>query len=327
MIAESEETAVIFGMPQQAIRTGAVDAVLRSHEIAPVIQAGLARSRERADAEECGMSQNDDDLQRTAERVPRDVPQGRGVHQASSCARTSACAASSLAVEHAPERRGAGADSEWDKLREELVERIQSLEEEKQDVLERLRAVEEENRQFAERYLEVEEENNNLANLYVSSFQLHSTLDLAEVLKIMVEIVINLVGAECSARLRARRAHERAPAGGGGGRERSSFGVRAARRGLVGTAVAQGEIVCSRERRGVRASTIRWSASRSASSDSPIGAIAMFGLLAAEGAASRRSTTSCSRCSAGTRRRRSSRRSSTASPNASSTPSRDSSTS
>ncbi len=43
VIAESEDTAVIFGMPQQAIRTGAVDAVLPLAEIAPAIQAGLPR--------------------------------------------------------------------------------------------------------------------------------------------------------------------------------------------------------------------------------------------------------------------------------------------
>lgn len=42
VIAESEETAVIFGMPQQAIRAGAVDAVLPLPEIAPVIQSGFA---------------------------------------------------------------------------------------------------------------------------------------------------------------------------------------------------------------------------------------------------------------------------------------------
>lgn len=46
VVAESEETAVIFGMPQQAIRTGAVDAVLPLGEIAPAIQTGLARRRE-----------------------------------------------------------------------------------------------------------------------------------------------------------------------------------------------------------------------------------------------------------------------------------------
>jgi len=87
-------------------------------------------------------------------------------------------------------------DGAWDKLREQLLTRIESLEEEHQSALERLRQLEEENQQFARRYVEVEEENNNLANLYVASFQLHSTLDLSEVVKIVIEIVINLVGAE-----------------------------------------------------------------------------------------------------------------------------------
>ncbi len=55
VIAESEETAVIFGMPKQAIRTGAVDAVLPLDRIAGAIYWGLdpadapvAGERERA---------------------------------------------------------------------------------------------------------------------------------------------------------------------------------------------------------------------------------------------------------------------------------------
>jgi two-component system chemotaxis response regulator CheB len=40
VIAESEETAVIFGMPQQAIRTGVVDRILRLDEIAAAIGNG-----------------------------------------------------------------------------------------------------------------------------------------------------------------------------------------------------------------------------------------------------------------------------------------------
>ena len=40
VIAESEQTAVIFGMPRQAIRTGVVDKVLPLGEIARAIQAG-----------------------------------------------------------------------------------------------------------------------------------------------------------------------------------------------------------------------------------------------------------------------------------------------
>lgn len=45
VIAESESTAVIFGMPQQAIRTGAVDLVLPLGEIATAIQRGVDRAR------------------------------------------------------------------------------------------------------------------------------------------------------------------------------------------------------------------------------------------------------------------------------------------
>jgi two-component system chemotaxis response regulator CheB len=45
VVAESEETAVIYGMPQQAIRTGAVDWVLRLDDIPTAIQSGLVRSK------------------------------------------------------------------------------------------------------------------------------------------------------------------------------------------------------------------------------------------------------------------------------------------
>ena len=65
-----------------------------------------------------------------------------------------------------------------------------------QRVQRRYREVEEENKEFADRYVEIEEQNNNLANLYVASYQLHSTLDFKEVVRIVQEIVINLIGAE-----------------------------------------------------------------------------------------------------------------------------------
>jgi two-component system chemotaxis response regulator CheB len=45
VVAESEETAVIFGMPQQAIRTGAVDAVLPLDAMAAAIQSGVVRTK------------------------------------------------------------------------------------------------------------------------------------------------------------------------------------------------------------------------------------------------------------------------------------------
>ena len=84
-----------------------------------------------------------------------------------------------------------------DSARTKLYEdRIKLLENELGSLKEKFRKVEEENKDFATKYLEVEEENNNLANLYVASYQLHSTLDFSEVLRIVLEIVINLIGAE-----------------------------------------------------------------------------------------------------------------------------------
>ncbi|MEE8639293.1 MAG: GAF domain-containing protein [bacterium] len=59
-----------------------------------------------------------------------------------------------------------------------------------------LNAIKTENIDFAKKYVEIEEQNTSLANLYVASYQLHSTLDFGEVLRIVVEIVINLIGAE-----------------------------------------------------------------------------------------------------------------------------------
>jgi hypothetical protein len=77
-----------------------------------------------------------------------------------------------------------------------LLLRIRELENERHHLLSKFKEVEAENKDFANRYLEVEEENNNLANLYVASYQLHSTLDFREVMQIILEIVINLIGAE-----------------------------------------------------------------------------------------------------------------------------------
>jgi putative methionine-R-sulfoxide reductase with GAF domain len=78
----------------------------------------------------------------------------------------------------------------------ELGTRVRELEERLADMGARYRKVEEENKEFADRYIEIEEQNNNLANLYVASYQLHSTLDFKEVIRIVQEIAINLIGAE-----------------------------------------------------------------------------------------------------------------------------------
>jgi nitrate/nitrite-specific signal transduction histidine kinase len=79
---------------------------------------------------------------------------------------------------------------------EELSDKLKSYESRLRELEGKLAEIEAENVDFAQRYIDVEEQNNNLANLYVASYQLHSTLDYEEVLQIILEIVINLIGAE-----------------------------------------------------------------------------------------------------------------------------------
>jgi hypothetical protein len=86
--------------------------------------------------------------------------------------------------------------ADWEKLRRELLTKLGGLESEHASLRERLLEVESGSRDFADRYGSIEAENNDLANLYVASYQLHSTLDVDEVLRIIIEIVINLIGAE-----------------------------------------------------------------------------------------------------------------------------------
>jgi len=166
----------------------------------------------------------------------------------------------------------------WEKLREELVERIHGLESERQDVLERMGSLEQENRSFAERFLQVEEENNNLANLYVASFQLHSTLDLQEVLRVVVEIIINLIGAEvlCVYAL-DERTNQLEPVAAEG-RERGSFGAVSLGSGVLGSAVARREIHCRETVAGTEPDAPLVCIPLCVG-DKVIGAIALFSLL------------------------------------------------
>jgi len=167
---------------------------------------------------------------------------------------------------------------EWDRLREELIERIQALQSEREDALERLGALEQENRSFAERFLQIEEENNNLANLYVASYQLHSTLDLQEVLRIVVEIVINLVGAEVLCVFALDERTNKLEPVAAEGRERSTFPAVPLGHGGIGSAVANGEIVYRENLPNPDAGEPLVCIPLCVG-DRPIGAIALFALL------------------------------------------------
>jgi transcriptional regulator with GAF, ATPase, and Fis domain len=122
-----------------------------------------------------------------------------------------------------------------------LEEQIGLLEEENRTLLDQYRQMEVENKDFANRYVEVETENNNLANLYVASYQLHSTLDFNESLKIILEIVMNLIGAEeFSIMLLDEKLNELSIVAqeGMGPQPRAAVAVG---HGIIGTAIKTGE--------------------------------------------------------------------------------------
>lgn len=118
---------------------------------------------------------------------------------------------------------------------------LQALEEDKKRLVERHAEIEKENQDFADRYIEVQEENNNLANLYIASHQLHSTLDYKEVLRIVLEIVINLVGAETFCIMLLDEKHDEMATVAAEGIEMSQIKKIKIGEGTIGEAAKNGE--------------------------------------------------------------------------------------
>jgi transcriptional regulator with GAF, ATPase, and Fis domain len=77
-----------------------------------------------------------------------------------------------------------------------VQEELERLQDENITLKKHCTEMEAENHDFASRYVEMEEENNSLANLYVASYQLHTTLNFEEVVRTIIEIVINMIGSD-----------------------------------------------------------------------------------------------------------------------------------
>jgi nitrate/nitrite-specific signal transduction histidine kinase len=95
-----------------------------------------------------------------------------------------------LAARFEVEAQQAGARAEW------LEQQLESFRKRRAELEGRLESLEKESRERLRSYLDLEQQNTNLANLYVASYRLHATLDRAEVLAGIQEIIINLVGSE-----------------------------------------------------------------------------------------------------------------------------------
>lgn len=75
-----------------------------------------------------------------------------------------------------------------------LEKKLQIAEAEKREILDRISSIERRSLDFAGNYAEIEAENNLLANLYITTYQLHSTFDANEIVRVIEEILLNLVG-------------------------------------------------------------------------------------------------------------------------------------
>jgi hypothetical protein len=78
----------------------------------------------------------------------------------------------------------------------ELKERVAKLDLSQLRQQQQVSEAEAENRKFFNEYSEIEQQNSNLANLYVASYRLLGTVERAEVLQVIQEIIINLIGSE-----------------------------------------------------------------------------------------------------------------------------------
>ena len=78
----------------------------------------------------------------------------------------------------------------------ELRESVAKLELQQARQQQQVSDFEVENRRVFSEFAEIEQQNSNLANLYVASYRLHGSVERTEVLQVIQEIIINLIGSE-----------------------------------------------------------------------------------------------------------------------------------
>lgn len=76
-----------------------------------------------------------------------------------------------------------------------LATNYESAERDRDRLRRKAEQLEAENRDFAQRYVDLEDHSTSLTNLYAATFQLHSSPDPDAVVRTIVEIAVNLIGA------------------------------------------------------------------------------------------------------------------------------------
>ena len=70
------------------------------------------------------------------------------------------------------------------------------VESERQKLAERIGQIEVESQDLLDQFQEIERQNSDLASLYVASYRLHETIKRSEVIAVIEEIVVNMIGSE-----------------------------------------------------------------------------------------------------------------------------------
>ncbi|MBI2895260.1 MAG: GAF domain-containing protein [Deltaproteobacteria bacterium] len=123
----------------------------------------------------------------------------------------------------------------------ELLGKLEVLEEQRRDLVARFEEAQQISRRYNERYAQIERELAEIASLYVASHQLHSTLDVRNVVRHIRELLHQLVGAKAFAVYLADAHTRELGVIISAGIDRASLPSIAAGAGPIGKAFATGE--------------------------------------------------------------------------------------
>jgi hypothetical protein len=86
--------------------------------------------------------------------------------------------------------------SDLEEQRRQGEQQLGIAESERQKLAERIDQIESESQSLLDQFQEIEQQNSDLASLYVASYRLHETIDRSEVIAVIEEIVVNMIGSE-----------------------------------------------------------------------------------------------------------------------------------
>ena len=86
--------------------------------------------------------------------------------------------------------------SDLEEQRRQGEQQLGIAESERQKLVERIDQIEVESQSLLDQFQEIEQQNSDLASLYVASYRLHETIERSEVIAVIEEIVVNMIGSE-----------------------------------------------------------------------------------------------------------------------------------